>query len=142
MGLEQEIEEVEIIENLDEEGTYQLGKHRDEYFMLNICPANEQEPDDDKVEYRIFPDHEEYSETLGDCVPCELVIYMHDDVPEAFRKPIIAHEVGESILDRQDRPKVEAHNCGIECERAYANKFLDEKTKKAFLEWTEENAVR
>lgn len=69
---------------------------------------------------------------------CELVILMHDDVPEAFRKPIIAHEIGELIYGREGHSKTESHNYGIQCERAYANEFLDEKTRKAFFEWTED----
>lgn len=142
MGLDDVLDKVEIVENIDAEGTFLLGRHRGEYFQINICPEDPSEPIEEKVFYKIFRENVVYSEVLQDHVNAQVIIFLSETVPDRFREAIIAHEIGESLLDRRSANRTVAHNYGIECERTYAQKFFDELTRTEFLKWTQENAVR
>ena len=120
-ALETEIDKVEIIENIDNEGTYQVAKHRGITFQITNCPDN------DEAEYKFFEKNH-----ISDC---SLVVFLGMQIPKKFKEPILAHEVAESIYDGEFNNGKEAHEYGIKCERVYAEKFLDAKTRAEFYDW-------
>jgi hypothetical protein len=135
MSIEDEIDKVEVIENLDPDGIFQIAKHRGRYFQIST------DPNSIRTEYGIFPDNYVFSERLGYEVLCDIVVFLGGKTPEKFRGPVFAHEIAEAAYDI-NKPKVEAHDQAIQCERIYAERFLVEKTQKEFLEWSRKNAVR
>ena len=139
MALEETIDKVELIEKLDPEGTYLLVRHRGEYFQISVSPTDDE---DNETFYRKFLDYEVYSEVLQMILPIETVIFLSGKVPEKFREAIIAHEIGESIYNREGLSRKEAHNYGVRCEDIYTGKFFDEKTREKYLKWRKENFNR
>ncbi len=136
MSIEEEIDKVEVIENLDDEGIFQIAKHRGEYFQISVDPESRE------TFYVLFPDNYVSSEKLQKVILCEVVVFLGGKVPLVFRKPVLAHEIAESIYGRKGYAIVDAHNHGIECELIYAKKFMDKDTRQEFLEWIEKNAGR
>ena len=129
MGIEQEIGSVEIIENIDDEGTFQIAKHRGVHFQITVCGNTEE------IFFKRFSDNYIGSEKLQEVILCEVVVFLGEKVPQEFRGPVLAHEIAESIYDGRGYSRDAAHAYGVECERIYAEKFLDENTRQEFLEW-------
>lgn len=126
MPLDENIDEIETVENLGEEGLSRIIQHRGEYAKVDVFPESS------KTEWEFF-NGAAYSKSLKKDINYGILVSMGGNVPEEYRDAVLAHEIGEAMYMKASHTMDEAHKYGIGCEKAYAEAFLDDS--EAFLEW-------